>query len=286
METIGEKIRFYRTRKGLTLRKLAEICGIAAPALSDYENNKVIPRRDKHGHRVQDFSKWYKGQHEAIISFETYKEVMNMRARQSSARRISLFNKMIYCPYCEHNLSVRYRKYKKGTSVYYSCLPVSYKGKACYQSIKENYLEALLLENVDKFFNLKIPTQKSRQSIQEQVKKIDMKISKAIDLIDIDSMSSEDIRKKIEELKKQKEKLLSEKPTIDYKKLAEKFKNIKDVYQYALPEEKKELWNILIDRIIAYKDKLEIRFKDGSISNLKKYKVKCGGDERGVCRYK
>jgi repressor LexA len=43
---IGEKLKFYRKKLGLTLQALEEKTGIAGPSISDYENDKVEPRRD------------------------------------------------------------------------------------------------------------------------------------------------------------------------------------------------------------------------------------------------
>ena len=43
---IGEKLRFYRKKLGLTLQALKEKTGIAGPSISDYENDKVVPRKE------------------------------------------------------------------------------------------------------------------------------------------------------------------------------------------------------------------------------------------------
>jgi len=46
MENIGEKLKFYRKKLGLTLQELEKRSGIGYASISDYENNKVEPRRD------------------------------------------------------------------------------------------------------------------------------------------------------------------------------------------------------------------------------------------------
>jgi repressor LexA len=46
METIGEKLRYYRKKLGWTLQELEEKSGIANPSISRYETGKVIPRRE------------------------------------------------------------------------------------------------------------------------------------------------------------------------------------------------------------------------------------------------
>lgn len=41
---IGEKIRFYRKKNGLTQKQLADLCGIAEPNLRKYELGKQNPK--------------------------------------------------------------------------------------------------------------------------------------------------------------------------------------------------------------------------------------------------
>ncbi len=42
--TIGEKIRYYRKRMGITQVKLAELTGIHVVSIRKYETNKTIPK--------------------------------------------------------------------------------------------------------------------------------------------------------------------------------------------------------------------------------------------------
>ena len=42
--TVGERIRIYRKRNGLTQRELAEITGLAVGTIQQYELNKRQPR--------------------------------------------------------------------------------------------------------------------------------------------------------------------------------------------------------------------------------------------------
>lgn len=45
--TIGEKIRYFRTRIGITQAKLAEISGIHPVSIRKYETNKMIPQEQQ-----------------------------------------------------------------------------------------------------------------------------------------------------------------------------------------------------------------------------------------------
>ncbi len=47
--TIGERIRYYRQRAGLTQKALAEACGISDPAIRNYELGNRIPNKDTLG---------------------------------------------------------------------------------------------------------------------------------------------------------------------------------------------------------------------------------------------
>lgn len=45
-EGIGERLRWARSRKGLTVRALADIAGVAFSAVTEIEKNKRRPRTD------------------------------------------------------------------------------------------------------------------------------------------------------------------------------------------------------------------------------------------------
>ena len=281
-ETVKEV--FEKGLKGWSSQKIADEMNLSLDHVKSIITNPfytgfVSPRRDKYGHRIQKYTEWHKGQHEALISFETYKRILEMRSKPNNGKHPALFSKMLYCPYCKHNLTVKYQKYKHSEYLDYRCLQIKSGDQHCGQSIKESDLEKLLVSKIDKVFKLRIPRQNSKLSIQEKIGRIDKRIEKALDLINIDSISSEDIKKRIEELNKEKESLLNQKQTVDYKKLSEKLAHLKDIYFLATPDEKKELWSILIERIVAYKDHLEVHWKDGSVSDLKRILCRCGGDE-------
>lgn len=45
--TVGERIRYYRKRAGMTQKQLAQACGISEPAIRNYELDNRIPSMDK-----------------------------------------------------------------------------------------------------------------------------------------------------------------------------------------------------------------------------------------------
>ena len=44
--TLGERIRYYRKRKGMTQKQLADLCQITEPAIRNYELDNRIPGYD------------------------------------------------------------------------------------------------------------------------------------------------------------------------------------------------------------------------------------------------
>ena len=44
--TLGERIRFFRTRKKMTQKQLAELCGVSEPAIRNYELGNRVPDYD------------------------------------------------------------------------------------------------------------------------------------------------------------------------------------------------------------------------------------------------
>ena len=42
--TIGEKIKYFRTRIGITQAKLAELSGLHPVSIRKYETNKMVPQ--------------------------------------------------------------------------------------------------------------------------------------------------------------------------------------------------------------------------------------------------
>lgn len=44
--SIGERISFFRKKKGLTVTELAKIIDVSPSTISNYENNKTLPSAD------------------------------------------------------------------------------------------------------------------------------------------------------------------------------------------------------------------------------------------------
>jgi hypothetical protein len=179
------------------------------------------------------------------------------RRGQRTTKHIAIFQKLIYCPYCKHNYSFLTKENKSGSKYFYQCQRV-YGNDGCYRSIKESLVESILINEIGNLFNARLP-QPERVNIDEELRKIDRIID-----IDIDYLPKDKIKKKIDKLQTEKLKLLGQqKSTVKETTLHRYFKEIKDIYSYATREEKKRLWNLVVERITVYDDYIDVFWRGG-----------------------
>jgi len=272
---------FSLALQGLSTSKIAEKLEmdydhVKSIITNPFYTGYVSPRRDKYGHRIQNKDAWYKGQHEGIISLETYLKVSEKRTKKTSKTRknIGLFSKLIYCPYCNHNLSLILKKMPINSFYVYICRPVEIKGKCCNQYVREEFLETLLVDHLDSLFKIELP-QIEKDDPEKELNQIDKNIKRAVELLDNSDIAVEDIKKKLESLNKQRAELLTRRIVqYDYPKINEKFKVFKALYPYMTREERKRLWNLTIEKIVAYKDEFEIRWTDKRVLRLSRKRKK------------
>ena len=238
----------------------------------------ITPRRDKYGHRVQDIRKWIKGNQESIIPIDFYLEVQKVwRKGQRTTKHIGLFQKIVYCQHCEHNLTfaVKNRNGKKIFS--HNCAETNPGSKHCGRYIREEILESIALDSVEKLFNISIPKPETK-NIASEISKIDRKIERVVAMLDDENVPVGQIKVKLAELQEIKSRLFkNQKPREDIQK---HFKNLKELYPYMAREERKRLWSITIEKIALYKTLAVVEWKDGrqtkhSLANV----LMCGGDE-------
>ena len=215
--------------------------------------------------------KWHKGKHEPIISLEIYHRVSELRGnkrKKIKSKHNSLFSKLIYCPYCEHNLSFHAKEKNGSTTFYYECDPIRLRGKACFQYIREDFLEKQFYEKLDSIFTIKKKGRKENRDIQKKTALIDKKIQRLVKLAQSDNVVLDEIEKQLKQLQEQRAKLLASQITkVDYKMVAKKLKSIKPLYSFMSREEKSRLWHMLVKRITAEKDKLTVEW-EGNIESF------------------
>jgi len=226
----------------------------------------IVRKRDRYEHRIKENEwKWYKGKHKSIISKGTWKEIAELRRKNIKVvikKTTGIFSRLIYCPYCKHNLCFHSKYTKDNIIFYYQCDKVKMDGKSCSQYLREEPLEKILLNYINSIFELKAPIPKREIEIEDKISNIDRKIDKIIKLIEEDYLSLEKGRKQLDKLKEDKAVLLASRIIEDdYSKIVKKLKQFKEVYSLATREERSQLWHILIEKIEAYKDKIIVYWR-------------------------
>ena len=239
----------------------------------------LVQRRDKHNRRVPENKwEWFKGQHEPIISVDLYKKVAvnrKSRAKVVKTQYARLFSKLLYCPYCKHNLTFHTKHRKGKVSFYYLCESNHPGGPGCSQYVNEQYFEEELLKRIDKFTFIKVTAKEKKDFTEDKIKKIDAKINKLVVLAER-TENVQEVARRINELKKTRKELLKSKPkekVANIKEIKKYIKNIKKVYPLMNRDEKAYFWHLIIKKVVAYKDRFLVEFNGfGSIEIPRKKK--------------
>ena len=225
---------FSLSSQGLSMNEIARKTGFTNYHVRSILTNPfycgyLVRKRDKYEHRIKENEwKWHKGKQKPIIAEELWRDVADMRKRNMkiiTKKTTSLFSRLIYCPYCKHNLSSHSRTTGNGTFFYYQCDRISLNGKACGQYLREEPLEELLLKYVNKIFEISLPIPKKEDKNDDKVKEIERKMNRIVKLIEGDYISFDKGKVQLDKLKEQKASLLASNIIqTDYSKVVEKLK--------------------------------------------------------------
>jgi site-specific DNA recombinase len=267
---------FSLANQGISSRNIAKEVKLGVDRVKTILDNPIYagylaPRKDKHGYHDQDFSKWTKGNHEVIINLELFFSVQKKYKKgQRLTKHTAIFQKLIYCPHCKHNYSFYVSNNKDKKRYFYKCVPLLKDGPHCYKTIDEDFLESLLMENIGKVFDTSISDDTDEIDIEKEIKRIDSKIDKILDL-DIETLPVDKIKKKIKLLQQEKADLIEQqKKNFQNHDITQYFKQIEEIYPYANREERKRLWNIMIKRVSIYDDYIEIFWNNEKKTRIKK----------------
>ncbi len=224
--------------------------------------------RGKYGRKIPPPEKWLKGQHEPIISLDTFLSVMKKwKHGPKKTKYTGLFQKLVYCPYDKHNFSLEVRKLKEGSRILYWCAPIKENEETCNRRFSEEYIESLVLRSIKKSNLLKLYAKKSREKqtdVKKEVEKIEKKMQRYINLLEYQDIPTLQIRNKLKELEaKKKEILRSSANSEQDKEVLHYLKTINEIYPYMTGKEKQRLWRITIKRITLYKRSFTIEWKNG-----------------------
>ena len=250
--------RFQLAKKfGMTTDKIRSI--LTNPFYCGY----IVRRRDKNNKRVpEELWEWFLGLWEPIISQEYFNEVKELRKkrRPRTTPRAPLFQGLIFCMKCNHNLSFHYRNTKSGYFAYYICDSIKRDGPHCNTYIREEALERIFLLLLDKIYSPHY--QKPEPKKIDLAAQIDKKIQKVIKLVADDAISIAEGKEQIGALKLQKASLIASKITKDdYLMVAKKLKSVRKLYGLLPRERKSRLWHIVIDKIDSFEGFLKIKWR-------------------------
>jgi len=269
--------------KGITVAEISRRTGFSKYQVKSTLSNPfycgyLVRRRDKYNHRIkEDKWEWHKAKHKSLISLEDWQLIAEMRKERTKIvkkKNVGLFARLIYCTKCKHNLSLHSKKRKNAPLIYYECDHIKQGDQACGQYIKEEVVESILLDHINRIYEIRLPVKKEITT-DYKLETIDRKIKKVIRFMEEDIISIEEGKPQIEALKKEKAEILASRIIqMDYSKLAERIKQIKQIYPLATREEKAELWHLLIRKISAQKPEMVVYWKYGGDYRIKRAALK------------
>ena len=204
----------------------------------------------------------------AILDLETWEKVQNLRKKKTVERKKypDLFSGLVYCNNCGNRLTKKVDYRVKNTVVRYICdnnyrYKVGIDKKRCYnnKTIKENYVEEYLLNNLDKELSSLIAKVSITPSIKnvdntQKIKVIEKKIIKLKDLYIDDLIDKTEYKKDYEKYKNELINLKKSETNKEEKKDYSYLKQIlnsdyKKIYSKLNTINKKKFWLSIIDKI-------------------------------------
>lgn len=204
----------------------------------------------------------------AILDFETWEKVQNLRKKKTVERKKypDLFSGLVYCNSCGNRLAKKVDYRVKNTVVRYICdnnyrYKVGIDKKRCYnnKTIKENYIEEYLLNNLDKDLSSLIAKVSITPSIKnvnntQKIKVIEKKIIKLKDLYIDDLIDKTEYKKDYEKYKNELINLKKSETNKEEKKDYSYLKQIlnsdyRKIYSKLNTINKKKFWLSIIDKI-------------------------------------
>lgn len=204
----------------------------------------------------------------AILDLETWEKVQNLRKKKTVERKKypDLFSGLVYCNNCGNRLTKKVDYRVKNTVVRYICdnnyrYKVGIDKKRCYnnKTIKENYIEEYLLNNLDKELSSLIAKVSITPSIKnvdntQKIKVIEKKIIKLKDLYIDDLIDKTEYKKDYEKYKNELINLKKSETNKEEKKDYSYLKQIlnsdyKKIYSKLNTTNKKKFWLSIIDKI-------------------------------------
>jgi len=239
----------------------------------------------------------YESNHEPIIDDDTFKKaerILEIRRKKIEKRksvpfaRITLLSGLLYCGECGARMGgetqVHVYKGKKYERHIYSCYTRKRNKKmmtadSCdMRYMNRSELDALIWDEIlslnikasDGSGNIWKENDHSEEIaiIEKEIKSVDDKILKLMDLYAVGSMPTDLLGKKINAMNKDKEKLINRikaldesEENIDRDEILDQIRSAKDVKEHGSIDDQRSLIFALIDRITVFQDHIHIKYK-------------------------
>ena len=217
----------------------------------------------------------------AILPTDLWQKVQDLRPKKTITKNNpieSIFSGLIYCSNCKHRMCKKVDNRVKDKLVRYACDNVyryerSKETKKCNNniSVREDYIENYLLENLFKEFNkyklkAKIEKEVVTSSNPQKIKQLEKKILKLKDLYLDDLIDKETYKKDYNKYTKEIETLKEKKIITENRDLSHIEKllnsNYTDIYNKLTTTNKKKFWLSIIDKIYIENGEIkEVTFK-------------------------
>ncbi|MCL1832312.1 MAG: recombinase family protein [Oscillospiraceae bacterium] len=269
--------------EGNSFSKIAQIMGMKY----DRQVMMILSRKSNAGFIVYNDEE-YKGQHEALISLETYQKTMDLMRDRSVVRETSgnyLFTGLIYCGKC--GAKMRYQKWgKKSGDVKIICYsldknkPYLIKDPNCDNTklwaadvedavIKDLFSFSVKLTSVEekKSSDLSVTEILTRQydDVSKKIKRLYNLYSEDSDDILLETIN--DLKKQLLDIQRQIE-VEQERNAISDKieKVKKSLSTLKETWEYMTAPEKKNLVRSCIEKIVITDNNVEVFYKFGNLA--------------------
>ena len=214
---------------------------------------------------------WYKGTHEPIISQELFDKVQEIRQRKQishadynrrDGRANSYLGGYLVCGNCGGKYSKTMQIKKSGTYYYYTCnsrgkhTPELVKDASCKNKTwRMEELDNIVFTEIKKLaLNTEFEPQNEKNDVSEtaiskEIKKLDSRISKLIDLYAVDKIPEDVLQEKIADLTDKKAYLESKKNDTSPKKTREVIQSFADILEQGNFREIRSVISVLIEYI-------------------------------------
>ncbi len=270
-ETVREMYRLYLD--GHSMMSVARSVGLKYERMAE----QILRRKTNCGYIVYNGSE-YKGQHEAIVSEETYNRALKMMEERSRARYgdKSLLAGLIYCGVCGSKM--RYQKWgKAGYKIYcYSQdkgKPHLSHGEKCDNlKIWADELEDAVKNDLFIIADKEIEDEKEERKdaseyIDGQIARLNKRLK---NLYNLYADSGDDaLTETISEIKKELDRARGRKAELEKEReelsglieMRSSLKSVSDTWDYMTLKEKQNVLRSLIEKIVITYDKTDIYYK-------------------------